>query len=529
MPAQPPEFDPRPPAGFRELPNNVEAEQAILGAVLVNNDAWRTVSHFLRPEHFYEPVHRRIYASMDKLCRAGRLADHLTLKAAFDEDPDLRELDGSQYLGRLALAAQTIVNAPDYARLLVDLALRRGLLRATEDAASHAYDLQNGAASDLMDGLRGELIKLRSEVDTSTAQPKEVDWARVAYGQIPDQKWLVDRWIPIETGGIFGGIGGGGKSFLQMVLMVCLATGTPFLGAELEQCPCIGLFSEETQEQLEQRAQKICRGLGVDPERLNGQCRFISMMGTRRPLFEAQRYDLTVTPTSWFSDLERDAKAMGPGCYIMLDHILKLMQVNRNEPGQIFDLFGYLNELATTIRGAVCLLSHPSKTDLRAGKGPQIGGCHAMLDAPRWAWLMSSHTEEDADGQQSKYRALVYEKANHGERHAVKLVEGGNGIVQWAGDLDPDKPESTGEKSNSSRGRPSKADRTFAALEEMYLTLRRAITLDELVRECANRGIVREIANERHMIDRRKTIREHLDLHRNKIDRRDDGNFAIKP
>lgn len=128
------------PTGFRSQPHNVEAEQALLGAILINNEAYTRVSDYLRPEHFYEPVHRRIFEAMSRLIEAGRLADHVTLKVAFDEDEALRELDGARYLAGLARAAETILNAEDYGRLLHDLALKRGLIHVGEEVVNRAYD-----------------------------------------------------------------------------------------------------------------------------------------------------------------------------------------------------------------------------------------------------------------------------------------------------------------------------------------------------------------------------------------------------
>ena len=130
----------RAPAGFRTQPHNIEAEQALLGAILINNEAYHRVSDYLRPEHFYEPVHGRIFEAMIRLIERARLADHVTLKVAFDEDEALRELDGAQYLARLARAAETILNAEDYGRLIHDLALKRGVIHVGEEVVNRAYD-----------------------------------------------------------------------------------------------------------------------------------------------------------------------------------------------------------------------------------------------------------------------------------------------------------------------------------------------------------------------------------------------------
>ena len=136
----PPAVPADPAAGFRLLPHNIEAEQALLGAVLVDNEVYNRVGEFLLPEHFYEPVHGRIFATCTKRIGNGQLADPVTLKVLFEEDPALQELGGARYLARLAQAAETIINAVDYAREINDLALKRSLIRIGEGVVLRAHD-----------------------------------------------------------------------------------------------------------------------------------------------------------------------------------------------------------------------------------------------------------------------------------------------------------------------------------------------------------------------------------------------------
>src|SRR5215510_13894377 len=95
-----------PEAAFRLAPHNIEAEQALLGAILVNNDAFDRVSDFLRPEHFSEEIHRRIYDVASQLIRAGKLASPITLKTFLGEQ-DLGGVTVPQYLARLAAGTTT--------------------------------------------------------------------------------------------------------------------------------------------------------------------------------------------------------------------------------------------------------------------------------------------------------------------------------------------------------------------------------------------------------------------------------------
>lgn len=131
---------PDPIPTFREAPHNIEAEQALLGAILVNNEAIDRVSTFLKPGHFYDQLHARIYEAAAKLILSGKRATPITLKTFFQADPPAGELPVPQYLGRLAANATTIINAEDYGRTVYDLALRRQLIQIGEVMVNTAYD-----------------------------------------------------------------------------------------------------------------------------------------------------------------------------------------------------------------------------------------------------------------------------------------------------------------------------------------------------------------------------------------------------
>jgi replicative DNA helicase len=125
---------------YRSAPHNIEAEQALLGAVLVNNEAFYRVSDFLEPAHFYEPVHRNIYEVAAQLIRANKVATPVTIKTFLPVDLAIGDINLAQYLARLAAEATTIINAADYGRTIYDLALRRTLITIGEDMVNVAYD-----------------------------------------------------------------------------------------------------------------------------------------------------------------------------------------------------------------------------------------------------------------------------------------------------------------------------------------------------------------------------------------------------
>jgi replicative DNA helicase len=125
---------------YRSAPHNIEAEQALLGAILVNNEALYRVSDFLEPAHFFEPIHQTIFQLCRDLVRAGKIATPVTLKTFLDATIDIGGVTVSQYLARLAAEATTIINAEDYGRTIYDLAVRRALITVGEDMVNVAFD-----------------------------------------------------------------------------------------------------------------------------------------------------------------------------------------------------------------------------------------------------------------------------------------------------------------------------------------------------------------------------------------------------
>ena len=129
------------PLTYRQAPHNLEAEQALLGAILVNNEALDRVSGFLSPDHFFDPLHGRIYETLATLIHAGKTATPITVKTFFENaEPIDANMTVPQYLGRLAANATTIINAAEYGRTVYDLATRRALIIIGEDMVNTAYE-----------------------------------------------------------------------------------------------------------------------------------------------------------------------------------------------------------------------------------------------------------------------------------------------------------------------------------------------------------------------------------------------------
>jgi replicative DNA helicase len=129
----------------RQPPSNLAAEQALLGALLANNKAYERVSDFLRPEHFADAIHARVFEAIARRCDAGQVADVVTLRAEFEHAGLLDEVGGARYLAQLLTAMVGIINAGEYGQVVRDCWLRRQLIDLGEVVVNRAF----GAAADV--------------------------------------------------------------------------------------------------------------------------------------------------------------------------------------------------------------------------------------------------------------------------------------------------------------------------------------------------------------------------------------------
>ncbi len=134
-----------------KLPRNIEAEQALLGALLANNKAYEKVSEFLRAEHFSDPIHAKVYDVISRLIQKGHVADVITLKNYFEQEGSLNEVGGISYLVKLAESSSPLTSIEYYAQFIYDKYLRRELIATGYDIASEALveDLENPTSTQI--------------------------------------------------------------------------------------------------------------------------------------------------------------------------------------------------------------------------------------------------------------------------------------------------------------------------------------------------------------------------------------------
>ena len=169
-------------------PHNLDAEQAFLGALLYDNEVYHRVADWLKPAHFYDPVHGRIFETAIDLIGRGSLADAVVLKTHFDKDDGLKDIGGTTYLAVLIEGAATGNAAVEYAKIIYELALRRELMRIGSDLATAATSDTETAARSLIQTIEQQLYNLAEEgsasrgfVSFQQALTESVESASAAY------------------------------------------------------------------------------------------------------------------------------------------------------------------------------------------------------------------------------------------------------------------------------------------------------------------------------------------------------------
>jgi replicative DNA helicase len=194
------------------LPHSIEAEQALLGAVLLQNDCIDAVAGRVDPADFFEPVHRQIFEVACDLVRAGKVATPVTLKRHLAADLDVAGLTLNQYLARLAAEATTTINAPDYADVVRENAQRRALIALAQRLGSGAHGSGEigalvGEGLNALDELLDSDRRARRPVMISEALTEAVDRIATAYqhdGAIPGISWGYSD-LDSLTGGLHRG------------------------------------------------------------------------------------------------------------------------------------------------------------------------------------------------------------------------------------------------------------------------------------------------------------------------------------
>ena len=130
----------------KQLPSNIEAEQALIGSILVSNDIYDEITTFVDAKKFFDPIHTKIFSAIETLISKGLLANPITLKNYFENDEGLKELGGQEYLIKITKFSTSTKQAIDYANIVQEMHVRRELIKISQsvlDEASSATEVNS--------------------------------------------------------------------------------------------------------------------------------------------------------------------------------------------------------------------------------------------------------------------------------------------------------------------------------------------------------------------------------------------------
>lgn len=210
-----------------ELPQNIEAEQALIGAILINNKIFEKISEFLKDYHFADSIHGKIYTVCSKLINRGHVADPITLKDYFSQSGELEEIGGHKYLFELTEKSSPAINAEYYGQIIQDKFIRRQLIDVGYEVVNDAcVDDLDSNAFDQIEAAEKHLFEIANESETGSG-PQDFATALTASLENIEMAYQKDGNISgVSTGltDLDGKLGGLNKSDLLIL------AGRPAMG-----------------------------------------------------------------------------------------------------------------------------------------------------------------------------------------------------------------------------------------------------------------------------------------------------------
>lgn len=215
-------------------PHNLEAEQALLGAILLENGALKCVSSFLEGRHFFDPLHAQIFNTAEKLIQSGKKATPVTMRAFFENaEPITSTLTVPRYLGDLCAAATSTINAKSYARTIYDLATRRALVLIGEDIVNNAYEHSVDVSPEAQ--ITNAQRRLRQLSHASHEELAPISLREFLERPLEPRQFVVPGLLPLSGIAMIYAWRGVGKTWFGLALAHAISCGGSFLKWKIDR------------------------------------------------------------------------------------------------------------------------------------------------------------------------------------------------------------------------------------------------------------------------------------------------------
>ncbi len=389
---------------------SVEAEQSVLGALLLENERWQEVSARVGVDDFCRHEHRLIYSAIKALCRENSPADIMTVSARLGRTGDLEAAGGFAYLGDLANNTPSAANVAAYAQIVRDQAVARRLqvaamAIANGDLSHEAITALNLAVSDIR------------EPDVRCLVP--VGLSAIVDCDIDPTRYVVEPILPRGHVTLLGSHGGAGKSILALTLVAHVACGRVWGGLQVNKGPALYVSLEDPGELVRYRLRRIADVYGLDPGDVAAGVTVLDG-STADSVLVAEENDhgtRRLVPTSAMEELAMAAAGHG---LVVLDNTSDAFDADENSRRMVRAFVRQLTHVAQANNAAVLLLAHVDKAAARYGSnGNSYSGSTAWHNSVRSRLAL---TEQDGG------IALAHEKNNLAKKIkpiALEWSEGG--------------------------------------------------------------------------------------------------------
>lgn len=329
------------------IPQQIEAECAILGCLLIDHETMNTLHQTLRPEHFYLQKHRWIYQAALAIHERGDHLDLITMNSELTQRDQIGPVGGVVYLSQLLGGVPSAMNAPTYAKLVIDAWKRRELLDMMNDVARLAYTNQDTDGAALY--FQARVSALLTDGAPATYQ----DFASLS-ATLPPIRWLWPKWLPMGMITLLGAAPGAGKSMVALDFARRVIHNQPWPNGDpqtnMPSRNVIYIDAEMVPQLLKERAE----AWNIDMSKL------FLMLPNPNEMIDFSRPD-------YQQKLRQMAAVLKPAM-IIVDSLSSVSSRGENNIEDLRGILGFFNELAGATQTAFVLIHHLRKR----GNGGQM-------------------------------------------------------------------------------------------------------------------------------------------------------------
>ena len=350
----------------QEIPHNREAEEAVLGSVLIDPDCYLRLAAILKPTDFYIVRHKWIWQALGFLTERGSPLDYLTISEELKRLGRLKELGGVSYLTALLNQFPTSLHAEAYAQLVKDQAERRASLNYATELATLAYNQKITPEQ-----IAGRLAEMAQAATGTTQRRYVVRDAAYALEPRPPVKYLVDGLIYEKSITVLYGDGGTKKTWSSMYLAACVASGAAWGDLKTQKTPVLFVDEENGESEIATRAAFCIRGALPDE---GTDLKYISLAAFHldKPQDEAT--------------LTNEILEQGAGL-VVFDALADLMVGDENSKQDTQPVFNALRRITEKTGAAILVIHHANKQN-------GFRGSSVIKDAPDI--LIKVESDEDS-------------------------------------------------------------------------------------------------------------------------------------